>query len=74
MNHALFTWIQVEKNACGLPVSPCEFGANLLPRLQSLLIRLHGQDVFLLQLPFGRSVTQLDSKRVFPQDLLRQRT
>lgn len=62
------------RNACGLHVSPCEFGANLLPGLQSLLICLHGQDVFLLQLSFGRSVTQLDGKRVFAQDLLSQRT
>lgn len=62
------------KNAGVQRVSPCEFGADLLPRLQSLLIGLHGQDVFLLQLSFGGTVTQLDGQRVFPQHLLGQGT
>lgn len=56
------------------PVSPCEFGAYLLPRLQSLLIRLHGQDVLLLQLSFGWTIAQLDGQGVFPQHLLGQGT
>ena len=57
-----------------LGVSPREFGADLLPRLQPLLVRLHGQDVLLLQLSFGRTVTQLDGQGVFPQHLLSQGT
>lgn len=43
--------IQIKTCIC-LHVSPCEFGAYLLPRLQPFLICLHGQDVFLLQLSF----------------------
>jgi len=54
--------------------SPCEFGADLLPGLHPLLIRLHGQDVLVLQLCFGGSVAQLDGQSVFPQHLLRQAT
>lgn len=55
-------------------VSPCEFGAYLLPRFQSLFVRLHGQDVLLLQLSLGWTVAQLNCQGVFPQHLLSQGT
>lgn len=44
--------------------SPGQLGGGLLSGLEALLVGLQLQDVLLLQLPLGRTVTQLDGQGV----------
>lgn len=41
-------------------VLPGELGADLLPQLQSLFIRLPGKDVLFFELPLGGPVAEFD--------------
>lgn len=64
-NYNQYETLCCERAVCVLvSSSPGQFGGCLLSGFKPLLVGLQRQDVLILQLPLGRTVTQLDGERV----------